>query len=212
MRPTRKQLFPLAILLLILAAPAQAAFKCWTNSEGVRECGNVVPPEYAQKETRTYSEQGVMTGIKNRALTPEEVAAKRAAAAEDAKQSAARQHAEREQASYDRVLLSTYLSTQEIMDSLQRKLAVIDGYIELSRITISKLEEKRQQEQLRAANLERQGQTIPPTLIEEMQRIDTEIADKNTFIASKEEEKKVLRQQHNADYQRFRELNRRQSH
>jgi hypothetical protein len=27
---------------------ADAAIKCWTNKEGVKECGDTVPPEYAQ--------------------------------------------------------------------------------------------------------------------------------------------------------------------
>ena len=29
---------------LSLGTPASAAIKCWTNNEGVRECGESVPP------------------------------------------------------------------------------------------------------------------------------------------------------------------------
>ena len=75
---TKLQSIPVvAALLMTLSTPSHAGFQCWTNSEGVRECGNVVPPEYSQKETRTYNEQGVNTGVKNRALTREELAVKR---------------------------------------------------------------------------------------------------------------------------------------
>ena len=41
--------------LFLLTAPVQAAIKCWTNKDGVRECGNVVPPEYSQESHTTIS-------------------------------------------------------------------------------------------------------------------------------------------------------------
>ena len=51
----RKQLFSTMIVMfalsgLTLSGTAQARMKCWTNNEGVRECGNSIPPEFAQKE------------------------------------------------------------------------------------------------------------------------------------------------------------------
>ena len=46
---------------------AMAGFVCWTNNDGVKECGNSVPPEYAQKETRKRDSQGRVTEIKERA-------------------------------------------------------------------------------------------------------------------------------------------------
>ena len=38
-----------AVALLALPPMAGAGIKCWTNNDGVRECGNAVPPEYAQQ-------------------------------------------------------------------------------------------------------------------------------------------------------------------
>lgn len=35
------------LLTLVASMQANAAIKCWTNNEGVRECGNRVPPEYS---------------------------------------------------------------------------------------------------------------------------------------------------------------------
>ena len=63
----------LSLLALLLPFHAHA-FKCWTNNEGVRECGNVVPPEYAQQKTRTINERGITTEVKERAKTKEELA------------------------------------------------------------------------------------------------------------------------------------------
>ncbi|MEW6647505.1 MAG: hypothetical protein AB1450_09925 [Pseudomonadota bacterium] len=72
---------PALCVVLSLAIPgsALAAIKCWTNKEGVRECGNVVPPEYAQKETRTVNERGITVEVKERAKTAEELEQERVA-------------------------------------------------------------------------------------------------------------------------------------
>ena len=41
-----------ALAVALLPLPASAGIKCWTNDDGVRECGNTVPPKYAQKAHR----------------------------------------------------------------------------------------------------------------------------------------------------------------
>ena len=63
----------LAITVLAFSGPANARIKCWTNQEGVKECGNTVPPEFAQKEHKEVSEQGVVMEEKERAKTEEEL-------------------------------------------------------------------------------------------------------------------------------------------
>ena len=48
-----RQAINLIILLILnMSIPAnsvQARMKCWTNNEGVKECGDTVPPEYTQQ-------------------------------------------------------------------------------------------------------------------------------------------------------------------
>ena len=77
-------LFLLAMLLLSATA-AQAKFKCWTNNEGVKECGNAVPPEYAQQGHEVMNKHGVARESKKaktlEELTQEREAEKAAAAA-----------------------------------------------------------------------------------------------------------------------------------
>jgi hypothetical protein len=199
----------LALLMLVMVSPASAAYKCWTNHEGVRECGDVVPPEYSQDESKTYSDKGVVIGIKNRALTREELTEKRRRTEEALKKEIERKNIERKQAADDRVLLSTYLNTQEITNALDRKLAVINGYIELNRITRSKLEDKRKEEEHRAANMERQGRVVSQAILDEIARIGVELESKSAFIRGKEREKEELRKKYQVDFKRFEALKRR---
>ena len=78
--------------LLAATLPAQAAIKCWTNKEGVRECGEKVPPEYSQSGFETRNTQGMVTEETERARTAEEIekAGQEAAAAAEVKRIALR--------------------------------------------------------------------------------------------------------------------------
>ncbi len=46
---TLHPLWQLTLMFVLCLGTAQAGkIKCWTNSDGVRECGNIVPQEYTQ--------------------------------------------------------------------------------------------------------------------------------------------------------------------
>ena len=47
-----------ALLSISIPMPARAAIKCWTNHEGIRECGTAVPPEFVQQGHQELSKQG----------------------------------------------------------------------------------------------------------------------------------------------------------
>src|SRR3972149_4543035 len=65
----------LATMLVIAADTVGAAtVKCWTNNEGVKECGATVPPEYAQQEHKEINKQGIVVNVQERAKTDAEIA------------------------------------------------------------------------------------------------------------------------------------------
>ncbi len=76
MKNSRFQPLALSILglsLTIAPLQADAGIKCWTNKEGIRECGRTVPPEYAQKGYTERSDSGVKVKEITRAKTAEEI-------------------------------------------------------------------------------------------------------------------------------------------
>lgn len=196
----------LATTLLLLSSAADAKIVCWTNSEGIRECGNTVPPEYAQKERRTINERGMTTDVQERAKTAEEIAAEKARLAEEERIKREEEERQRKQDSYDRVLLSTYLTEEDIIRSRDRQSASFDATIEVTRITIDKLDEKLTEEKKKAANYERNGKPLPERLQQDIASLQEQIDAKNRFIAAKEAEKKKLHEKYEADMARFREL------
>lgn len=203
-----KNLLPLLLVtpLLLTSHSAVAKIVCWTNNEGIRECGNAVPPEYSQKEVRTINERGMTTEIKDRAKTTEEIAAEQARLAEEKRRADEEEERRKVQENYDRVLLSTYLSEDDIIRSRDRKSAAFDATIEITRITIDKLNEKLQEEKKKAANFERQGKKLPERTQQDIDSLQEQIDAKNSFIHSKEEEKRKLHEKYEADLVRFREL------
>jgi hypothetical protein len=209
MKMTAKKPFFLTLLVtcsLFLPLSSHAAFKCWTNKEGVRECGNTIPPEYAQQETETINERGLVTDVQERAKTKEELEQERKQAEEKKRREEEEAARRKKQDAYDRVLLSTFLSEQEIIDSRDRKISAIDGTIEVTRITIDKLDSDLQAERKRAANFERKGKTIPENVQKTISSLERQIADKQSYIASKEQEKKLITEKYAKDLERFREL------
>jgi hypothetical protein len=199
---------PTLFLALNLALPgsAIAAIKCWTNKEGVRECGNVVPPEYAQKETRTLNERGITVEVKERAKTAEELEQERLA--KEAEEARAREEKRRqeEQAAYDRMLLSTFTTEADVLASRDRATGSIDATIEISGATITQLTRKLDDLKKRAAGLERAGNPLPADLKEDMASLERQIADKHEYIDNKKQEKARILEKYEADLRRYREL------
>lgn len=193
-------------LSLALPGSAFAAIKCWTNKDGVRECGNVVPPEYAQQETRTVNPRGITVEVRERAKTAEELEQERAAKEEEERRVAEEQKRRQEQAAYDRMLLSTFTTEQELLASRDRATGAIDATIEITNATITSLNRKMDELKRRAAGLERAGNPIPADLKDDMASLEKQIDDKKDYIESKKQEKEQLLLKYENDARRFREL------
>lgn len=206
-RQRLRQLFMFALTCtLLLGGAAQAKIVCWTNSDGVRECGNAVPPEYAQKETRTIDKQGMTTEVKERAKTPEEIAAEKSQNAENERLAAEEEQRKQTQEAYDRVLLATYLSEEDILRSRERQASSINATMEVTHIAVDKLQEKLNGERKKAAGYERQGKALPERVQQDIDTLQEQIDTKRNFIQSKEREKQKLHEKYDADMVRFREL------
>lgn len=203
----RYQFDSLLLILLLSATPAWGGkIKCWTNSDGVRECGNVIPPEYVDQGTETINERGITVDKRERAKTKAEREAEKRRRELEAEREAEAEERREEQAAYDRALLATFSSVQDIIDSRDRKLAAIDATIELAKVTIGSLKQKLADYRQRAARLERAGKPLPDDLVQDMKSIQAQIQVKREYVASKHEEKKALEEKYAADIERFREL------
>lgn len=203
----RKSLLAVSLIApLLLSSSAYAKIVCWTNSDNIRECGNAVPPEYAQKKTETLNKRGMTTEVNERAKTPEEIAAEKVRLAEEQRLIDEEAQREKDRLTYDRVLLATYLTESDIIRSRDRQTTSIDASIEVTNITIDKLNEKLVEEKKKAANYERAGKPLPERMQQDISSLQEQIDGKNRFIETKKAEKQKLYDKYQAEIIRFREL------
>ena len=119
-------------------ADDSSRFYRWVDENGTVHYGDHVPPEYSKTERHVVNNQGVPVETLSREISDDEREAKRQADAlvENEKRLA------REANQRDAVLLSTYLSVEEIEALRNRRMELIDGQIRVTEIYLTNLREK----------------------------------------------------------------------
>ncbi len=204
--PILRRLLVISLLALIVApVGVSARIKCWTNKEGVRECGNRIPPEYAQKGHREVSKHGITTKRQQRARTAAELEAEKQKEIELAEE----KRKVREQAAHDRVLLDTFTTAKELEMARDSKIEVIDARIAHTQNRIARLQENRGIMQKEAARQERSGKPVAKKLGQDIQHTQRQIAENRGFVIEREKEKMEVDAQFERDLKRYRQLKQR---
>jgi hypothetical protein len=191
---------------MVFASTANAGIKCWKNHEGVRECGNVVPPEFAQEGHEEKSKSGRTIGAQGRAQSAEELAAEKAEQATKAAAAEAANAASKRQAESDRVLLATFASVDDLTMARDGQLANVESQIKLSETHIKKLDKSLDQMIAGAADHEKHNRPVPKDISSSIESTRQQIADEKKFIAARRAEEDAIREKFAADIARFREL------
>jgi hypothetical protein len=192
----------LAALILPCSPAGAAEIKCWKNDEGVRECGSVIPPEYAGHRIEVINERGVVVKVIEAAPTPEEIA-ERERKEQQKKEEEKRQA---EQHRKDEILLRSYTTEQDIIIAKKNNLQAIQSIIDISEGSLNTLNSNLETLKKRAANYERAGKEPPKKLLHEIEQVNTQIEDKKAYIEKKKAEKKKMEQKFEAQLKRFHEL------
>ncbi|MDX1519468.1 MAG: hypothetical protein R3318_05050 [Gammaproteobacteria bacterium] len=189
-------------LIMIFSLPASARIKCWTNNEGVRECGKTVPPEYAQQGHEELTKHGTVADKQERAKTEEELAK-----LEEEKERM-REEKERlkEQKKHDQILIDTFTSVEDIEAVRDDKIAALDTTISLTNKRMEKIQEDLDKRVKRAAAQERSGKEPSEKLLDSISSLKRQIKDNEAFIAEKRAEQEQIRQSFASDIARFKEL------
>jgi len=179
----------------------------WKDKTGASHYGDRVPPEYAGNAHAVLNEHGVEIKTVAGELTPEQLAVQR----ERAKAEAEAAEALRQAAIRDKVLLSTYLSVDEIEALRDRRVELLAGQLRITQKYLDNLRGK-------LLKLEREAQRYTPYSAEpDAQPIDEKLARElsetlNSIIlyeknlAKSRDETKQVQQKFAADIKRFREL------
>ncbi len=206
-RNYEKQLFSTMIVMfalsgLTLSGTAQARMKCWTNNEGVRECGNSIPPEFAQKEHQELGKGGIVREKTERAKTDEELAEARRLEKEQAEQ--AKLNAEKKK--QDQILLATFSNVSDIERARDERVTALEATIKLTQARNDKIQLDLDKRIQTAADAERSGKVPPEALLEDIESLNRQISNNDKFIEGKRIEQEEIKSSHAADIKHFKEL------
>ena len=129
-------IFFIALNTLVLVDNTNARMKCWTNSDGVKECGNRVPPEYTQQGYQELSTGGIVKEKTERVKTKEELKKEKIEAREIARE----KEKIKIKKAHDRMLLETFANISEIEEVKKHKIEAIESNINITKKRIKKLQ------------------------------------------------------------------------
>ena len=187
---------------MLLSTSVQARLKCWTNSEGVRECGNAVPPEYAQQGHQELDKSGMVKKETERAKTDEKLAeAKRLE-----KEQAEKDKLAAEQKKKDDILLQTFSSVEDIERARDERVTQLEASIKLTQQRSQKIQEDLDKRIKKAAAAERAGKTPSEALLNDIESLKRQIKNNDKFIEGKRAEQEVIKEDHAKDIAHYKKL------
>ena len=200
-----KKTFGIPVIFLLLVAGSldlSARTYRWTDADGKVHYSDRLPAEHIRGARSHLDEQGLETKRIDAAKTEIELA-------REAELKRLREEEKRlieEQRERDRVLIRTFRNEDDIVMAMNGKLVSIDTSIQIDRTNIHRLKLKLAGMQKSAADTERQGHKVSNNYLKEIESTRKTLRDAHANIIRKEQHKELIREKHNADKKRFREL------
>ena len=191
---------------LLVAVPAGHAQKiiCWKDKTGkVIGCGDRVPPEFLQNETKTLDSRGI---TRQTTVSAQEAARLRE---EDQKKAALKAEEDRrisEQRRQDAALINTYTSAKEIDVRRDRELQVVELQIQQLTATRKSAADTYAAQQRRHDDFAKTGKPVPDAVKNDLKRATDEKDRVEAQIAEKEKDKERISTSYAQQKARFLEL------
>ena len=187
---------------MILANHVSARMKCWTNSEGIKECGDKIPPEYTQQGYQELSKGGIILEEKERIKTKEELEKAKKEAAIIARE----EEKERNKKIHDKMLLETFTTIKEIETTRDQKIEAVESTIKITQKRIIKLQYLLDDE-LNQNSLDKQIDGKDKKF-NNAESLKEQISDNKKFIKNKIDEQGKIKKTYMEYISRFKKLKR----
>ncbi len=191
-------------LLAISATTVNAKIICWKDAAGkVIGCGDRVPPEFRQNESKTLDNRGITretsVSTEEAARLKEEADKKAALKADDDRKLAIQKR-------QDTVLINTYTSAKEIDQRGARELQVVDARLIQMKNSLKGATEVHAGVQKRHDAAAKSGKPVPDALNDELQRTAAAQSRAEGRVADMEKEKATIVARYAEQKARFIEL------
>lgn len=195
-------LLAFALAALSFDATAQRKLYRWTDKDGNVHYTDQLPPEAAQDKREELNRQGITVRTTERARTPEEQAEWEA---EQARLEAERIAAE-EAAKMDAVLIGSYPTEADLQRAYNERFDLLEQSLESARVGIRSQEKSLAELLAHAADLERDGQKVPPAITDSIARTRDQVNDQRSYLERRENERAALQTEYDQLLARYREL------
>lgn len=189
----------LALLLLVVAAGAQATLYRWVDGNGRVHYSDTPPATYRQSGGAELSKQGNVVGRT-------QSAAERRAEAERLAEQKRIQAEQLRQLQLDRALTQTYTSEAEIDLARDRALEHHKLAIRGAEIRAQAVDATLEDLNARIANIEKAGRKVSNNLIEQLNQSTRESLELKRTILNNQEAMQAVREKYAADKARYRVL------
>ena len=188
----------LAALGLLVATSAQAGMYRYKDENGQTVISNTIPQEATKRGYEILGNNGRVVERVAPAPTAEEIAAREA--------EKERQRQAELQRQEDQKLLQRYSHPNQAVRAMHRKIAEMEGIIQLKQGNISVIASQLDSEQGRAADMERSGREVPDASLEKIRRLESQINDIEREIAGQREQIQAMKDEFMADIERLEDI------
>jgi len=185
-----------------LSIPAHADTFRWVDDKGQVHYSDQIPPHDAGRAYSIINKEGVTVDRVQKAKTKEQLAEEKRLKEQREEQ----ERLAREQENHDRILLDTYSKVSDLEETRDRYIATLEGLIQVAQHKLASLNKDLDKLNKAAANLERNGKTIPREMRVDIANLQTQIDRENNFILSQRAQQKEVRDKFASDIKRFKEL------
>ncbi|MBN8728531.1 MAG: DUF4124 domain-containing protein [Xanthomonadales bacterium] len=198
----------IALAALAFAGACQAAGSLdhnrykWRDAQGNLHYGDTLPAEAARLGYEIVNPQGLVVKRVERAKTPEELAAARAAAT---REQAARTEAE-ERARADAQLLAGYPEERDLRRAQQQKLELLEQQVVAARISLRSQEQTLADSLARAAEVERTNRGLPEAEAKKLAGLRQQVDNQRLAVNRREAERDAAHENFQLELARYREL------
>jgi Domain of unknown function (DUF4124) len=174
----------------------------WVDDKGNTYFSDQVPPRHSQYRRESLSKQGTVVGVTERAKTKSEEALDRLLTAlKEAQEKVIAQ-----QMYHDKALRITYNKLEDLQNTYNAKLQELETEQKLTISNLKRLDNQLETQQRQAATNERNGEKVPPKLVEEIKATERESQQTYVKISQHIEKKNKVIEQFNADIARYKQL------
>lgn len=193
-----------ALLLLVITPELSAAGQLYRyhNEKGVLVINDKMPPEYVPNGYDVITPEGDLIKKIPRQLSEEELLQRNT----DESRKRFREEEERRLQAWDESLMLRYSSIEDIDAAELRTIRDVQIRISILKSNLSTIKSQIEQEQKKAADIERRGSDVPEPLLKKIDILRLEIEDTEQSISVRREEIKSIKSSYQRDKERFETL------